>query len=253
MVQYKSIRVDGMRLQVKKERTMRKVFGVCAGIALAAVLSIAAFAAEQKLTKEALDKNEDSKLSYIMAIDIGKNMKQMSNKLDLDIFNTGLREGYEGKDSVYTADEQKAFKQEYFKKMTEKFIAENTKKGDDFLAANKTAEGVQTTVSGLQYKVVTLGKGDKPKATDKVKVHYKGTLVDGKEFDSSYKRGEPVTFPLDQVIPAWTEGLQLMPVGSKYMLYVPAALGYGERGTPDGSIPPQSALIFEVELLSIEK
>ncbi|MCI5681480.1 MAG: FKBP-type peptidyl-prolyl cis-trans isomerase [Paludibacteraceae bacterium] len=123
--------------------------------------------------------------------------------------------------------------------------------GEKFLEANKLKEGVITTESGLQYEVITMGKGKKPVATDRVKVHYHGTLIDGTVFDSSVDRGEPITFGLNQVIPGWTEGLQLMPVGSKFRFYIPQELGYGAREA--GSIPPYSTLIFEVELLGIEK
>lgn len=120
-----------------------------------------------------------------------------------------------------------------------------------FLQENANMEGVQTTASGLQYKVITEGSGAKPTASSTVTVHYKGTLVDGTQFDSSYDRGEPTTFPLNGVIAGWTEGLQLMPVGSKYMFYIPPELGYGARGI-SGVIPPNAVLIFEVELLGIE-
>jgi len=124
-------------------------------------------------------------------------------------------------------------------------------KGEEFLASNAKRPEVTTTPSGLQYEVITSTLGAKPKATDKVRVHYEGTLVDGTVFDSSYKRGEPITFGLNQVIKGWTEGLQLMPVGSKYKLYIPSDLGYGAQGA-GSSIPPHSALIFTVELLGIE-
>ena len=123
--------------------------------------------------------------------------------------------------------------------------------GKKFLEENKLKEGVITTESGLQYEVIKMGKGAKPTATDKVKVHYHGTLTDGTVFDSSVDRGEPITFALNQVIPGWTEGVQLMPVGSKFRFYIPQELGYGARQA--GSIPPYSTLIFEVELLGIEK
>lgn len=129
--------------------------------------------------------------------------------------------------------------------------ADNKLAGESFLEANKAVAGVQVTESGLQYKVEKMGKGKKPSATDKVKVHYHGTLIDGTVFDSSVERGEPIVFALNQVIPGWTEGVQLMPVGSKFTFYIPQELAYGDRET--GSIKPYSALIFEVELISIEK
>jgi FKBP-type peptidyl-prolyl cis-trans isomerase len=127
----------------------------------------------------------------------------------------------------------------------------NQKAGDAFLAANKSKEGVVTTSSGLQYKILTQGTGPKPSATDTVVCNYRGTLLDGTEFDSSYKRGQPATFPLNQVIKGWTEGVALMPVGSKYQFYIPAALAYGARGA-GGDIGPNSTLIFDVELISIK-
>jgi len=127
----------------------------------------------------------------------------------------------------------------------------NQKAGDEFLAANKSKPGVVTTASGLQYKVLTQGSGPKPSAVDTVVCQYRGTLLDGKEFDSSYKRGMPATFPLNQVIKGWTEGVQLMPVGSKFEFYIPAALAYGQRGA-GGDIGPNSTLIFQVELISIQ-
>ena len=128
----------------------------------------------------------------------------------------------------------------------------NSEKGEAFLKENSTKEGVKTTASGLQYKVLRDGKGKSPKATDTVEVHYKGTLLDGTEFDSSYKRGQTIEFPLNRVIPGWTEGVQLMKEGAKYQFTIPSALAYGERGTPGGPIPPNSTLIFEVELVSVK-
>ena len=134
----------------------------------------------------------------------------------------------------------------------EALAKENKKQGEVFLAENKKKKNVTTTKSGLQYIVLRKGKGKKPKATEQVKVHYKGTLIDGTEFDSSYKRREPVTFPVNRVIPGWSEALQLMNVGSKYQLFIPSNLAYGERGGGP-QIGPNATLIFEVELLSIEK
>jgi FKBP-type peptidyl-prolyl cis-trans isomerase len=125
-------------------------------------------------------------------------------------------------------------------------------KGEKFLAENKTKEGVKTTASGLQYKIVKEGAGKNPAATDTVLVHYKGTLLDGTEFDSSYKRNEPISFPLNRVIPGWTEGLQLVKEGGKAILYIPSKLAYGASGTPGGPIGPNETLIFEVELLKVQ-
>ena len=127
----------------------------------------------------------------------------------------------------------------------------NLEKGEAFLKENSTKEGVKTTASGLQYKVLKEGKGKSPKATDTVEVHYRGTLLDGTEFDSSYKRGQTIEFPLNGVIPGWTEGVQLMKEGAKYQFTIPSKLAYGERGTPGGPIPPNATLIFEVELISV--
>jgi FKBP-type peptidyl-prolyl cis-trans isomerase len=127
-----------------------------------------------------------------------------------------------------------------------------TEKGEKFLKENATKEGVKTTASGLQYKIVKEGTGKSPKSTDTVLVHYRGTLLDGTEFDSSYKRNEPISFPLNRVIPGWTEGLQLVKEGGKAILYIPSKLAYGESGTPGGPIGPNETLIFEVELLKVQ-
>lgn len=131
------------------------------------------------------------------------------------------------------------------------FTVSAAEKGEDFLKENAKKEGVKTTASGLQYKVIKEGEGKSPSATDTVTVHYRGTLIDGKEFDSSHKRGEPAKFPLNRVIKGWTEGVQLMKEGAKYQFVIPAKLAYGERGTPDGAIGPNETLIFEIELIKI--
>lgn len=177
-----------------------------------------------------------------------------NDSLDADIFLSAFLAAVNEEETLMDATVANA----YFRTESEKVrsanmeaaYADNKEAGLAFLEANKSVEGVQVTESGLQYKVVKMGKGKKPSATDRVKVHYHGTLIDGKVFDSSVERGEPALFALNQVIPGWTEGLQLMPVGSKFTFYIPSELAYGDRET--GEIKPFSALIFEVELLSIE-
>ncbi|MDO5650637.1 MAG: FKBP-type peptidyl-prolyl cis-trans isomerase [Moraxella sp.] len=201
------------------------------------------------------DSPEVQKVGYAIGFDMGSNIKEMADDMDLDAFQQGLKDAYAGKDSVLTDEQTEAVIMAYQTRkqgeMVEKQKQEavtNKAAGDAFLAENGKKDGVITTASGLQYKVITEGSGENPKATDTVTVHYEGKLVDGKVFDSSYERGEPAQFPLNAVIPGWTEGLQLMKPGAKYEFYVPADLAYGETGNP--SIPPNSTLIFTVELLT---
>src|SRR5450432_1369845 len=170
----------------------------------------------------------------------------------------GLSDAFSGTKPLMYDDEMRQAMQTFQTDMQTKMMAKKKESGDKnkvtgeaFLAANKKKDGVITLPSGLQYKVITAGKGDKPKATDTVETNYRGTLIDGTEFDSSYKRNQSATFPVGGVIPGWTEALQLMPVGSKWQLFVPATLAYGENAPPE--IGPDSTLIFEVELLSIKK
>ncbi len=200
---------------------------------------------------------EDS-VSYAIGADIARNFDTQKMDINNDAFINGFMDAAAKGDVKITEDVALQVLTKFQQVMTEKrqaeataAITENLKKGQEFLAENKTKEGVKTTDSGLQYKVITLGTGKKPLATDKVKVHYKGTLLDGTEFDSSYKRGTPAEFPLSGVIPGWTEGLQLMPVGSKFEFYIPAELAYGENAPQ--TIGPNQTLIFEVELLEIVK
>ncbi len=200
---------------------------------------------------------EDS-VSYAIGADIAHNFDTQKMDINNDAFINGFMDAAAKGDVKITEDVAlkvlTKFQQVMMaKKQAEETaaVAENLKKGEEFLAKNKLKEGVKVTDSGLQYKVITLGTGAKPLKTDKVKVHYKGTLLDGTEFDSSYKRGTPAEFPLNGVIPGWTEGLQLMPVGSKYEFYIPAALAYGDRAPQ--TIGPNQTLIFEVELLEILK
>ncbi len=208
--------------------------------------------------------------SYAIGQNIFANLKDPLIQLNVDILIESLKDAAKGNSSltqeqivkVLTAlntkmqEKQMAMqKEEEEKKRAEMapIIDKNKKEGETFLAENKKKEGVQTTESGLQYKVLSKGTGTvSPKATDKVKVHYKGTLIDGKVFDSSYDRNEPATFPLNQVIKGWTEGVQLMHVGDKFQFFIPYDLAYGEMGRGE-TIPPASVLVFEVELLGIEQ
>ena len=200
---------------------------------------------------------DEQKLGYIIGMDIGKSLREQGTTVDLDSLIDAISATYKGEDLAMTAEEAAAIRQEYVQKRQAAQQAEsavvgenNLAEGQKFLADNKGKEGVQTTDSGLQYKVLTMGDGAKPAATDTVKVHYSGKLLDGTEFDSSYARNEPISFALNRVIAGWTEGVQLMPVGSKFVFYIAPELGYGEGG--GGPIPPNSTLVFEVELLDIE-
>ena len=202
-------------------------------------------------------KTDEQKLGYIIGMDIGKSLKQQGTDVNLDTMIDAIRATYNGDELALTEEQAATIRQEYVEKRQAEQAAEaalvgqsNLAEGQKFLAENKGKEGVITTASGLQYKVVTMGEGAKPKAEDTVKVHYRGTLLDGTEFDSSYARNEPISFGLNRVIPGWTEGVQLMPIGSKFIFYVAPDLAYGENG--GGPIPPNSTLIFEVELLDIE-
>ncbi len=203
-------------------------------------------------------KTQKDKVSYSIGLDFGKNMQRQSLELNLDMLMRGIKDGASGATPALTDAEVQevmaAFQKEMMSKMAEKAKVEgekNKKEGEAFLAANKKKQGVVTLPSGLQYKILKEGAGKSPKATDTVTTHYRGTLINGKEFDSSYKRGQPATFPLNRVIPGWTEALQHMKIGSKWELYVPSNLAYGEGGAGQ-DIGPNATLIFEVELLGIK-
>jgi len=203
-------------------------------------------------------KTEKDKVSYAIGVNIGKSMRKDTVDIDPAIFSRGMKDALAGGKLLLTDDEMKAsltklqadlrVKQE---QAMQKAGETNKKAGDDFLAQNKTKEGVVALPDGLQYKILKEGTGPKPAATDSVVCNYRGTLLDGTEFDSSYKRGQPATFPVSGVIKGWTEAVQLMPVGSKWQLFIPADLAYGNRGA-GADIGPNSTLIFEVELLSIQ-
>ncbi|MBN1497651.1 MAG: FKBP-type peptidyl-prolyl cis-trans isomerase [Spirochaetes bacterium] len=198
--------------------------------------------------------SDNSKVSYGIGTQFARDMKNRGMELDMNAFNLAVEDVMKGRESRLKDEEiRNAFQklsEELMKKQTAK-ASENMKLGEEFLEKNKKKQGVQVTKSGIQYRVIKDGAGVPPKASDTVKVHYKGTLIDGTEFDSSYKRNQPAEFPLDQVIPGWTEGLQLMKPGSKYELVIPSALGYGAQGNQ--SIPGNSVLIFEVELLEVKR
>ena len=203
-------------------------------------------------------KTQRDKISYIIGMDAGKNLKVQSIDVDPDIFMKGFKDALSGNKSLLSDDIIKesmaVFQDEIMKKHEDelkKAAAQNKKEGEAFLAENKKKEGVVTLASGLQYKVIKEGDGKSPKETDTVTVNYQGTFIDGAEFDSSYKRNQPATFQVNGVIPGWTEALQLMKAGSKWQLYIPAGLAYGEQGA-GRVIGPNATLIFDVELLSID-
>jgi FKBP-type peptidyl-prolyl cis-trans isomerase FklB len=208
-------------------------------------------------------KTQQEKASYAIGANIGRGMKKDGVQIDTRVLSRGISDALAGRKLAMTDEEMQAslttLQAEVRKKLEAEVAATasaNKAAGDQFLAANKTKEGVVTLPSGLQYKILKQGTGPKPTAADQVECNYRGTLVDGTEFDSSYKRGQPATFPVGQVIKGWTEALQLMPVGSKWELFVPSNLGYGERGAGQRGadvIGPNSTLIFEVELLSIKE
>lgn len=209
-------------------------------------------------SKDKLETQRD-KESYLVGMQIGSSMQQIKGEVDLPLvfqaIETVMNDGTPLLSDAEVGEVQKAFAERLQAKHAAELQATATKnkdEGDAFLAKNKNEKGVKATASGLQYLVVTEGKGPKPVATDRVKVHYTGTLLDGTKFDSSVDRGQPAEFALNQVIPGWTEGLQLMPVGSKYTFWIPSNLAYGDRGTP-GPIGPNATLKFDVELLEIVK
>jgi FKBP-type peptidyl-prolyl cis-trans isomerase FklB len=244
-----------------KELQMKKFY------VLALILLLAGLGACQKAGNDAAAKtlktedlnNQKKKVSYAIGLDIGQNFKARAMDIDMDILVQGLRDSQKtDKPLLGTEEIQKVmtqFQQDMMKAEQEKRMAQgpgNKAKEEAFLKENAQKPGIKVTASGLQYKVITAGSGPLPKESDTVKVHYRGTLLDGTEFDSSYKRNQPAVFPLKGVIKGWTEALQLMKAGSKYQIFLPSSLAYGEQGAGQ-VIGPNATLIFEVELLSIEK
>jgi len=199
-------------------------------------------------------KSDLDSVSYALGIDIANSLERgYVNELNYNAFIKGIEDVFNEKDLDIADDQSKQIIQKYFKELRDAKIAKNLEEGRSFLEENKKKEGVQVTESGLQYEIIEEGEGISPSRTDTVVVHYRGTLIDGTEFDSSYDKGEPITFPLNGVIPGWSEGLQLMKEGANYKLYIPTELGYGVRVRPGGPIEPNMALIFDVELIEVIK
>jgi len=226
----------------------------------AAPVAPAAPAANPAVDTKAIDakfKTEKEKFSYIVGMDVARSLGQVKEEIDVATVIQALQAALKGEKTTLTEPEAMAVRQEFMEKLRGRQAAKmkeeadkNQKEGDAFLAKNKDKSGVKVTATGLQYEVVKQGSGAKPKATDTVKVEYTGTKIDGTKFDASADHGGSATFPLNQVVPGWTEGLQLMPVGSEYKFYIPAKLGYGEHGP--ATIGPNATLVFDVKLLSIE-
>src|ERR1700682_4802374 len=216
-----------------------------------AVLSLASLSFGQD---KAQLKDLKDKVSYAVGLNVGSNFKKQGQELNPDAVLAGLKDAQSGKTPALSEQEMRETMETWSKQMEDKQKAageKNAAEGAKFLEENKKKDGVKTTASGLQYKVIKEGNGAKPKESDTVTVNYRGTLTNGTEFDSSYKRGQPASFPVKGVIPGWTEALQLMKTGSKYQLFIPAELAYGARAMgPD--IGSNSALIFEVELLDVK-
>jgi FKBP-type peptidyl-prolyl cis-trans isomerase FklB len=226
-------------------------------VMVAVIFVLAAGSAEAQ--EKPVLKDQKEKISYIIGMDIGGNFKKQSIDVDPDILVRGIKDGLSGAKPLLSEQEAQEVMAAFEKEMRGRQEAaqnaageKNKKEGEVFLAENKKKEGVKTLPSGLQYKVIKPGTGKKPAATDTVTTHYKGTLLDGTEFDSSYKRGKPATFPVNGVIPGWTEALQLMEEGAKWQLFIPSNLAYAERGA-GRVIGPHATLIFEVELISIQE
>lgn len=228
-----------------------KTFGILA----TALLLVACQSSTQQ--KKELKTQKDS-ISYMIGMDIGKNLKTQSIDVDAEALAQGMKDMLDSNKTMLTEEQAQQVAQELqhvmMAKREEKMKVssdKNKKEGDTFLAENKKKEGVVALPDGLQYKIIKKGTGRIPKENETVTVHYRGTLLDGTEFDSSYKRGQPATFPVNGVIKGWVEALHLMPVGSKWQLFIPPDLGYGEQGAGQ-NIGPNTTLIFEVELLSVK-
>lgn len=224
---------------------------------LVIIAATAALASSFALAQTEELETPEERLSYTIGMDIGQSLSGQDMPLDIDILMQGLRASFLGEETLLTQEEALAEREQFIQRRQQQLAKErgeearvNAEEGEAFLAANAEKEGVIVTDSGLQYRVITEGEGASPDADDRVTVHYRGKLINGVEFDSSYARDEPATFGLNQVIPGWTEGVQLMKEGAKYEFFVPSELAYGEQGRP-GPIGPNATLIFEVELIEV--
>ena len=239
-----------------------KKWALIAALAYSPMIALSASAAEtapsekapstQNKKKVMTFKNDEDKVSYIIGHEISASIKSGEFKVNKSILLKAIEDGLNGKESEMSQADSQAFMQKYMTEQQKIRSDKNLKEGKAYLSENKSKKGIITLASGLQYKIITEGKGAKPKSTDTVTVNYEGTLIGGKVFDSSYQRGQPVSFPVNGVIKGWTEALQLMPEGSTWMLYVPADLAYGTQ-SPSPAIGPNSTLIFKVNLVSIAK
>jgi FKBP-type peptidyl-prolyl cis-trans isomerase FklB len=213
-------------------------------VALGVLFLVSQVSAQENLVL----KNQKDKVSYIIGMNIGNDLKRQSIDISPKILAEGVQQALAGSKPLLTEQEIQETMMAFQKEM----MAKQKERGEAFLAENRKKEGVKTLPSGLQYKVIKTGTGKKPKLNDTVTTQYRGTLIDGTEFDSSYKRGQPVSFPVSGVLPGWTEALQLMEEGAKWQLFIPSNLAYGERGA-GGIIGPNATLIFEIELISIQE
>jgi FKBP-type peptidyl-prolyl cis-trans isomerase len=217
----------------------------------AALLSLAACEKQEAAQTQLNIETDDDRFSYALGMVIGERVLKQYGDVNYELMLAGIKAQHKDAETLITLDEAGESLQAQLEKTLATQTEENKSRGADYLKSHAEKEGVQVTESGLQYIVITEGDGVKPKPTDEVTVHYRGTLIDGSEFDSSYSRNAPTSFGVSQVIPGWTEGLQLMSIGSKFLFVIPYELGYGERGA-GGSIGPYETLIFEVELLEIK-
>ena len=230
---------------------MKDVMAIILGISFLFTFAFC-FAGEKPGLKDQKDKE-----SYSLGYQFGQSLKLQGLDINLEVYTSGIRDALGGTKPPLSPEEMQKTVSELQQRIVaarqkelQELAGKNLAEGKAFLEENKKKEGVKTLPSGLQYKILKEGSGKTPKATDEVTVNYKGTLINGTEFDSSYKRGKPATFPVDKIIRGWTEALQLMKEGSKWQLFIPPELGYGDRG--GGPIPPNSTLIFEVELISVK-